>query len=517
MKFRELTDINENILKAIDAMGFEEMTQIQEQIVPVAVNKCDVIGQSQTGTGKTVAFGIPLIQNLDLEEEKIQSVIMTPTRELAIQVSDEINRLLKFLPTKAVALYGGEEITRQIKRLKDRPAIIVATPGRLMDHIRRRTVKTEYINTVVLDEADEMLSMGFVEDIEEILEQMPNRSITMLFSATMPDRIKKISEKFLKDPLFVKVERKTLTVDAIDQKYIQIQESEKFDALCRLLDIYQPPLCIIFGRTKRRVDELISGLQLRDYKVEGIHGDMKQDRREKVLERFKKGNIRILVATDVAARGLDISGVTHVINFDLPQEIEGYVHRIGRTGRAGKSGVSFTFVHPKEMEFLQEIEHHTKSKMEKFKNPTVSQAKEAIYLRATDKIVDLMDLDYEKEEQLEKIAQNLLERYKAVDIISAALRVMTKNDKKQAYVKLTSERPLTLSKKYRKNVEKRNNPHGDGKRKFYKKGENRTFDYKKDKKNRDGKRYDDKNHGSKSWSDKRDDRKKEYRKFDKKK
>ena len=328
MKFRELTDINENILKAIDAMGFEEMTQIQEQIVPVAVNKCDVIGQSQTGTGKTVAFGIPLIQNLNLEEEKIQSVIMTPTRELAIQVSDEINRLLKFLPTKAVALYGGEEITRQIKRLKDRPAIIVATPGRLMDHIRRRTVKTEYINTVVLDEADEMLSMGFVEDIEEILEQMPNRSITMLFSATMPDRIKKISEKFLKDPLFVKVERKTLTVDAIDQKYIQIQESEKFDALCRLLDIYQPPLCIIFGRTKRRVDELISGLQLRDYKVEGIHGDMKQDRREKVLERFKKGNIRILVATDVAARGLDISGVTHVINFDLPQEIEGYVHRI---------------------------------------------------------------------------------------------------------------------------------------------------------------------------------------------
>ena len=262
MKFRELKQINENILKAIDSMGFEDMTEIQEKIVPAAVNKCDVIGQSQTGTGKTVAFGIPLIQNLDLEEEKIQSVIMTPTRELAIQVTDEINRLLRFLPTKAVALYGGEEITRQIKRLKDRPAIIVATPGRLMDHIRRRTVKTEYITTVVLDEADEMLSMGFVEDIEEILEQMPNRSITMLFSATMPDRIKKISEKFLKDPLFVKVERKTLTVDAIEQKYIQIQENEKFDALCRLLDIYQPPLCIIFGRTKRRVVELISGLQL---------------------------------------------------------------------------------------------------------------------------------------------------------------------------------------------------------------------------------------------------------------
>ena len=497
MKFRELTGINENILKAIDAMGFEDMTSIQEQIVPIAIQKCDVIGQSQTGTGKTVAFGIPIIQNIDFESEKIQSVIMTPTRELAIQVSSEINRLLRFLPTKSVALYGGEEINRQIKRLKDRPAIIVATPGRLMDHIRRRTVKTEYITTVVLDEADEMLSMGFVEDIEEILAQIPNRDITMLFSATMPDKIKKISEKFMKEPAHIKVKAKTVTVDSIDQKYLQLSESDKFEALCRILDIYQPPLCIIFGRTKRRVDELISGLQLRGYQVEGIHGDMRQEKREKVLEKFKKGHVRVLVATDVAARGLDISGVTHVINFDLPQEIESYVHRIGRTGRAGKSGVSFTFVHPREMEFLQEIEHHTKSKMEKFKNPTLHEAKEAIYLRATDEIVDKME--EEKEVQLEKIAKNLLEQYDAVDIIASALKIMTKNDKKKAFVKLTHEGPVTLSKRYRKMVDKRNNTRHDGNRKFtnkknegkYQNKDRKNFD-KKDsfKKNDDHRKFD---------------------------
>lgn len=322
----------------------------------------------------------------------------------------------------------------------------------------------------------------------------------MLFSATMPDRIKKVSEKFMTEPAYVKIENKTLTVDSIDQKYIQITENEKFDALCRLLDIYQPPLCIIFGRTKRRVDELIAGLQLREYKVEGIHGDMRQDRREKVLEKFKKGHIQILVATDVAARGLDISGVTHVINFDLPQEIEGYVHRIGRTGRAGKSGMSFTFVHPKEMEFLQEIEHHTKSKMEKFKNPSLSQAKEAIYLRATDKIVDSMDLEKEKEEQLEKIALNLLEQYEAVDIISAALRVLTKSDRKNAFVKLTNEGPITLSKKYRKMAEKRNAPKGDQKRKFFKKGDEKQGGYNKDRK------FHDKKSNDRKFDDKKNDK-----------
>lgn len=469
MNFREINCINENILRAIDDMGFESMTQIQEQIIPIALEKKDVIGQSQTGTGKTVAFGIPIIENIDFESEKIQSVIMTPTRELALQVSAEINRLLKYYPSKSVALYGGEEITKQIKRLKDRPCIIVATPGRLMDHIRRRTVKTEYINTVVLDEADEMLSMGFIEDVEEILNEMPNRLITMLFSATMPDRIKNISKTFMNEPAHIKVQSKAMTVDAIDQKYIEISEHEKFEALCRLLDIYQPPLCIIFGRTKRRVDELINGLQLRDYKVEGIHGDMRQEKREKVLEKFKKRHINILVATDVAARGLDISGVTHVINFDLPQEIESYVHRIGRTGRAGNTGISFTFVHPKEMEFLQEIERHTKSKMEKYKNPTGAQAKEAIYLRASDKIVDTITNG--KEEQLEKIAKTLLETYDAVDLIASALKIMTKSDKKKAAVRLTGESPLKLSKKYRKFENK--NRAGSDKRSYHKKSDNR--------------------------------------------
>lgn len=479
MEFNQL-EVDKRILKAIEDMGFTQMTKVQEQAIPEALSHRDVIGQSQTGTGKTVAFGIPIIQNIDEDDEKVQAIIITPTRELCTQVDSQINALLKYYDFDSSAIYGGEDIGKQIKRLKKRPRVLVATPGRLMDMIDRRLVKTENITTVVIDEADELLSMGFIEDIEKILSLIPNRKFTMLFSATMPDRVKNITTKFMKQPKHIKINPKTVTVDTVYQKYIELSENQKFDALCRLIDIYQMPLCMIFGRTKRRVDELINALKTRGYDVEGIHGDMKQEKREKVIERFKNKQIKILVATDVAARGLDISGVTHVINFDLPQEIESYVHRIGRTGRAGKTGTSITFVHPKEMEFLEEIQKYTKSRVEKISAPTKYQAQSAVMERAKDKIKD--GIETERQEELGKIAKNLLEEYDAVDIIISALKLLTKNDKKTAKVHLTFETPLRLAKRYKKasaGYRRKNEKEGSYKKNYHKDLSERR--YKKDR------------------------------------
>lgn len=490
MKFTNL-DIDKRILKAVADMGFDEMTPVQEQAIPQALMHNDVIGQSQTGTGKTVAFAIPIIQNIDEENERVQAVIITPTRELCTQIDSQINTLLKYYDYTCTAIYGGEDIGRQIARLKKRPRIVAATPGRLMDMIDRRLVKTEDVATVVLDEADEMLSMGFIEDIEKILSLIPNRKFTMLFSATMPDRIKNITKTFMHEPVHIRINPKTLTVDTIEQKYIEIGENEKFDALCRMIDIYQMPLCMIFGRTKRRVDELITALQTRGYDVEGIHGDMRQDKREKVIQRFKRGEIKILVATDVAARGLDISGVSHVINFDLPQEIESYVHRIGRTGRAGKTGTSITFVHPKEMEFLQEIERFTKSKVERIKAPTKRQAQRFMMQEATDRITDT--IDFEREEELEKIANRLIEDYDPVDVIISALKLLTKDDKKTAKVRLTGEKPIRLAKRYKKMQNQRYKDDKDRNRRYSDRKDNNRYQRSKSYNKKQGYRKNFKN------------------------
>lgn len=441
--FKEL-GLHEQILKAVEDMGFEATTPIQEQIIPLAMQGIDLIGQAQTGTGKTAAFAIPLINKIDEQGPGVQSLILAPTRELAIQVSEEINRLAKYKRVQAVPVYGGEDINKQIRSLKRNPQIIVATPGRFMDHMRRNTIKLDKIHTVILDEADEMLSMGFIEDIELILEQIPGERQTLLFSATMPNRIQTISKKFMNQPQIISVKNKTMTVDTIDQRYMELKEKDKFDALCRLIDIHAPELSIIFGRTKRRVDELSEALSIRGYDVEGIHGDMKQEKREKVLKKFKRGSISILVATDVAARGLDISGVTHVFNFDLPQDTESYVHRIGRTGRAGKKGISFTFVTPRERDFLYTIQDTTKCKMQKQNMPTLEDAKEARYIQASDKLIELTDgVD---NPNLEEAARKLLTEYDAVKLVSAALKMVTKNVDSSP-VSLTEEAPLRSKKK----------------------------------------------------------------------
>lgn len=438
--FSEL-GLDRTSMKSIEKMGFEEASPIQSQTIPLALEGKDIIGQAQTGTGKTAAFGIPLMENIDINNENVQGIVIAPTRELAIQVSEELFKLGYGKRARVLAVYGGQDIDRQIRALKKKPHIIVGTPGRLLDHIKRKNIKLGGVHTVVLDEADEMLNMGFIEDIELILSTVPDERQTLLFSATMPDPIRKIAERFMQEPVLVRVKAKEMTVDRIEQYYLELKESEKFDTLARLFDIQTPDLAIVFGRTKRRVDELASALNIRGYMAEGIHGDLSQAKRLSVLKKFKDGSIDVLVATDVAARGLDISGVTHVYNFDIPQDPESYVHRIGRTGRAGKHGIAITFVTPRERGQLHAVEHTTKKRMEKLKTPTLTEALEGQQKAVTEKILNTI----ENEDLTLYLgqAEELLQKHSAADLVAAMLKSMTK-EPDQTPIKLTEESPSPM-------------------------------------------------------------------------
>ncbi|CAH0174200.1 DEAD/DEAH box helicase [Peribacillus frigoritolerans] len=438
--FSEL-GLDRTSMKSIEKMGFEEASPIQSQTIPLALEGKDIIGQAQTGTGKTAAFGIPLMENIDINNENVQGIVIAPTRELAIQVSEELFKLGYGKRARVLAVYGGQDIDRQIRALKKKPHIIVGTPGRLLDHIKRKNIKLGGVHTVVLDEADEMLNMGFIEDIELILSTVPDERQTLLFSATMPDPIRKIAERFMREPVLVRVKAKEMTVDRIEQYYLELKESEKFDTLARLFDIQTPDLAIVFGRTKRRVDELASALNIRGYMAEGIHGDLSQAKRLSVLKKFKDGSIDVLVATDVAARGLDISGVTHVYNFDIPQDPESYVHRIGRTGRAGKHGIAITFVTPRERGQLHAVEHTTKKRMEKLKTPTLTEALEGQQKAVTEKILNTI----ENEDLTLYLgqAEELLQKHSAADLVAAMLKSMTK-EPDQTPIKLTEESPSPM-------------------------------------------------------------------------
>ncbi|MDN5707917.1 MAG: DEAD/DEAH box helicase [Planococcus sp. (in: firmicutes)] len=438
VKFTEL-NISETTLKSVRRMGFEEATPIQEGTIRLGMEGKDIIGQAQTGTGKTTAFGIPLIEKIDTRDGNVQGLVIAPTRELAIQVSEELYNLGKDKNVRILSVFGGQEIGRQIRALKNRPQIIVGTPGRLLDHINRRTLKLENVNTLVLDEADEMLNMGFIEDIQSIMSNVPETRQTLLFSATMPDPIRRIAEKFMKTPEIVKIKSKEMTVENIEQFFVKSVEREKFDILSRLLNVQQPELAIVFGRTKRRVDELAHALNLRGYLAEGIHGDLSQAKRMSVLKQFKANKIDILVATDVAARGLDISGVSHVYNFDIPQDPESYVHRIGRTGRAGKKGVAVTFVTPREMGYLSIVERTTKKKMEALIPPTADEAVIGLQRVAVEQLETMTEKN--NLGSYRELATEMLEKHDAVDLIAAALKTLTK-DPEDAPVQITEERPL---------------------------------------------------------------------------
>lgn len=363
LRFEEL-EIHPEIIRAVEDMGFEEATPIQAQAIPVMMSGVDMIGQAQTGTGKTAAFGIPLLQKVDPENRKLQAIILCPTRELAIQVAEELRSLAKYMHgVKVLPIYGGQDIGKQIRSLKGGVQIIIGTPGRVMDHMRRHTIRVGELHTVVLDEADEMLNMGFREDIETILKDTPEERQTVLFSATMPQEIVEIAQTYQKDAVHVKVVKKELTVPNIEQYYYEVRPKNKDEVLCRLLDLYQPKLSLIFCNTKKKVDELVLELQNRGYFAEGLHGDLKQMQRDRVMQGFRDGITDILVATDVAARGIDVDDVEAVFNYDLPQDDEYYVHRIGRTGRAGRTGKSFTFIVGKEVYKLKDIQRYCKTKI----------------------------------------------------------------------------------------------------------------------------------------------------------
>lgn len=431
--------LSEPVIRALNNMGFEEATPIQEQSVPLGLQGRDLIGQAHTGTGKTAAFGIPMVEFFDVGSDYIQGIVLTPTRELAIQVAEELNKIGQYKAIRTLPIYGGQEILRQIRALRNRPHIIVGTPGRLMDHMRRKTIRLQQVKMLVLDEADEMLNMGFIEDIETILTEVPVERQTLLFSATMPGPIQALARRFMKDPEVIRIEGRQVTVANTEQSYIEVEERQKFDVFCRLLDIQSPDRSIVFGRTKRRVDELFEALNKRGYSAEALHGDLPQSKRDMVMRRFKEGAVEVLVATDVAARGLDISDVTHIYNFDIPQDAEGYVHRIGRTGRAGKTGVAVTFVTSREIQHLRLIENMTRGKITRMPVPTTKEAIEGQQRLAMDKL--LLALENGEIGNYKGLAESLLEENDAVALLAAALKVLTKESDRTP-VTLTEERPL---------------------------------------------------------------------------
>lgn len=509
LKFNEL-GLAEDLLSAVEKAGFEEATPIQAETIPLALEGKDVIGQAQTGTGKTAAFGLPMIQKIDPKNPNLQGLVIAPTRELAIQTQEELYRLGKDKKIKVQVVYGGADISRQIRSLKDHPHIVVGTPGRLLDHINRHTLKLKTVETLVLDEADEMLNMGFLEDIENIIKEVPENRQTLLFSATMPDEIKRIGLHFMHDPHHVKIKAKEMTASLIEQFYVRAKEFEKFDVMTRLFDVQSPELTIVFGRTKRRVDELARGLEMRGYKAEGIHGDLTQQKRMSVLRSFKAGNLDILVATDVAARGLDISGVTHVYNYDIPQDPESYVHRIGRTGRAGKGGMSVTFVTPNEMGYLHEIEELTKKRLTPLRPPTEKEAFQGQLGQAVEEIE--AKLDENGLDKYLKTADSLLENYEAQDLVALLLKTLAKDPAETVPVKITPERPLA-SKRFNKNRggnsrgnNRSNNSHGGNRQGR----DNRPYGDKKSRNDRNNRkdRYKDSDNKNRKNSDKRYDGKK---------
>ncbi|ATW26054.1 DEAD/DEAH box helicase [Candidatus Formimonas warabiya] len=462
--------LSDPIIRATLNMGFEEPTPIQEQTIPFALKGTDVIGQAQTGTGKTAAFGIPLVEKMDVDVEVVQGLIVAPTRELAIQVAEELNKIGRFKHIRALPIYGGQDINYQIRALRNRPQIIVGTPGRLMDHMRRKTIRLQHVTMVIIDEADEMLNMGFIEDIENILREVPEQRQTLLFSATMPKPIQNLAQQFMHHPEFISIKNKEVTVPDTAQNYIEVQERQKFDVLCRLLDIQTPDLAIIFGRTKRRVDELCEALNTRGYSVEGLHGDLNQSKRDSVLKHFREGTTQILVATDVAARGLDIPGVTHIYNFDIPQDTEGYVHRIGRTGRAGKTGLAVTFVTPRELGQLKLIEQAIRKKIDRKPVPTLIEAIEGQQRLTVERLMKVV----EEEDTLpyRELAEELLEENDSVSLLSAALKLLTKQPNVTP-VNITEEAPLKTRKSRNIMARQQEYRKWDGERGFNKARRNR--------------------------------------------
>lgn len=478
--------LSEGIKRAVEEMGFEEATKIQARSIPLILEGKDVIGHSQTGTGKTAAFSIPAIEKIDPEKGKaVQVLILCPTRELAIQACDEIRKFTKYKHNiKTVPIYGGQQIDRQFASLRQGAQIVVGTPGRIMDHMRRRTLKLNELSMVILDEADEMLSMGFREDIETILKDAPDERQTILFSATLSKEILDITKKYQKNPEMVKIAHSQVTVPSIDQFYYDVPSGKKKEVLFRFLDMYNPKRSMIFCNTKSMVDELVSSLQLCGYSSGGLHGDIKQNARTQIMNSFKNGGIDILVATDVAARGIDVNGIEAVFNYDIPQDVEYYVHRIGRTGRAGQNGQAFTFVSGRrQMRELMHIQEYTKSTITLKNIPSyneVMETRQSQFINEIKKTISSGELN-----QYNVIIDALLEEFSSIDVMAALIKMNFIKDGKDNLPNKTDD---ALFKNRRKN--ERNSRDRDRDRN---RGENTKKQRKNVRTKSSGKVYSDEN------------------------
>ncbi len=425
-KFREL-GISEQTLKALEAKGFEEPSPIQAQTIPLLLKgEKDIIGQAQTGTGKTAAFGIPIIERIEKHRDFVQSLVLAPTRELAIQVAEEINSLKGGRYIEVMPIYGGQNIEIQMRRLKRGVDIVVGTPGRVMDLMRRGTLDISSVSIAVLDEADEMLNMGFVEDIEMILGETGPDKQMLMFSATMPKPIMSIAERFMGEYDIVKVEKQQLTTTLTEQIYFEVKRSDKFEVLCRIIDIEPDFYGLVFCRTRNDVDEVAQNLMNRGYPAEALHGDISQAQRNRVIEKIKSKTANILVATDVAARGIDINNLTHVVNYSIPQDPEAYVHRVGRTGRAGNEGTAITFVTPAEYQKLTQIKRFAKTDIRKEKLPGASDIVRGKKDRIVDEISELLEGDSWQDYM--DFATELIETREPAEVIAALLKNQYKNE-----------------------------------------------------------------------------------------
>ncbi len=413
--------LSEQTLKAVKKRGFEEPTEIQQRCIPLVLQgNTDILGQAQTGTGKTAAFGLPILDLVNVRRHSVQALILTPTRELAIQVAEEINSFKDSRAIRVAAIYGGQSISMQIGQLKKGCHIVVGTPGRIIDHIRRKTLRLDTIELLVLDEADEMLNMGFVDEVETILQEIPDTRKTLLFSATMPKQILQLAENYMGEYEKIVVKQKDMTSSLTEQIYIEVQEYEKLEALRRVVDLEDDFYGLVFCRTKHGCDELAKRLSNSGYGAEAFHGDMSQAQREKILSQFREQRICMLIATDVAARGIDIQNLTHVINYSLPQNPESYIHRVGRTGRAGNQGTAITFVTPSEYRKIQYIKRITGTSISKKKLPDVDELialKRERVLQEIDKAVD-----ERKKDDFFTMAMLLEEQYSSTDLIAGLLR-----------------------------------------------------------------------------------------------
>lgn len=478
MKFEELGLSNE-ILNTLEEIGYEETTTIQEETIPLILQGTDVIGLSQTGTGKTAAFGLPIIQNIDVYDKQVQAVIICPTRELVIQVAEELTKYSKrILGMRIVTVYGGQSMDRQLQALKKGAHIVVGTPGRMMDHLRRKTLKLGNVSTVILDEADEMLDMGFEQDVEKILEDVPAVHQTVLFSATMNDKIMKVTQKHLNNPVTIRLKCKSLTVDKIEQIGIEINGREKEKGTKIILDTYKPESSIIFCNTKIKVDELVEDLKYSGYKAEALHGDIKQNQRDKIIQRFKKKDFSILVATDVAARGIDVKNISLVLNYDLPKEEEYYVHRIGRTARNGEHGLAISFISPRDNRLLTNIEKFAKTKIDIKPLP---EEKEIAKIKLNDLVQKVQDIINENEFEDYKALKILKENNETDKIAKALMKIILNDMPRKVLDNKENQAPKTNQGQRTNGAQRQNKNKGYNKNNSKSKNNNNNRNFRKNK------------------------------------